>query len=98
MDAELKAYLDAFRRDVAQQTAATNQKMDMVNAETRQELTARMEQMNGEARRELRVLIEDVRHDVRVVADGVMTVRDQLDRILTDHEARITALEQRHSS
>jgi hypothetical protein len=27
-------------------------------------------------------------------ADGVMTVRDQLGRILTDHEARITALEQ----
>ena len=113
MDPELKVYLDAFRREVAQQIGATNQKMDTVNAETRQELTARMEQLNAEtrqeltvrmeqlnveARRELRALMEDVRHEIRLVADGVITVRDQLGRILTDHEARITALEQRHSS
>ena len=128
MDPELKVYLDAFRREVAQQIGATNQKMDTVNAETRQELTGlmeqgnaetrqeltarmeqlnaetrqeltvRMEQLNVEARRELRALMEDVRREIRLVADGVITVRDQLGRILTDHEARITALEQRHSS
>ncbi|MGC8487722.1 MAG: hypothetical protein ACP5QO_05805 [Clostridia bacterium] len=98
MDAELKGYLDAFRRDVAQQIAAANQKMDMLNTETRQELTVRMEQLNVETRRELRVLLEDMRHEVRLVVDGVITVRDQLGRILTDHEARLTALEQRQSS
>ena len=46
------------------------------------------EQLNQETR----ILIEDVRHEVQMVAEGVTTVPDQLGRVLDDHEERITRL------
>ncbi|MCL5972171.1 MAG: hypothetical protein M1499_06380 [Firmicutes bacterium] len=63
-----------------------------------QNLTQQIAQSREHAERlnqETRVLMEDVRHEVQLVAEGVTTVRDQLGRILTDHEERITRLERR---
>ena len=57
----------------------------------RQDLMVHAEQLNQNPR----VLLEDVRHPVQLVAEGVTTVRDQLGRIIADHEERITRLERR---
>ena len=66
-------------------------RMERLNQETRKDLIAHAEQLN----RETRVLVEDVRHQIQLMAEGVTTVRDQLGRIITDHEGRITHLERR---
>lgn len=64
----------------------------------REDLT---EQISGSRRhaeqlnRETCVIIEDVRHQIQMVAEGVTTVRNQLGRVLADHETRITNLERR---
>ncbi|MDA8194277.1 MAG: hypothetical protein M0Z53_09815 [Thermaerobacter sp.] len=91
MDAELKSYLDALRQDVTQQIAASREHADQLNQETRQDLMVHAEQLN----RETCVLVEDVRHQVQLVAEGVTTVHDQLGRMLANHEERITRLERR---
>ncbi|MCL4318830.1 MAG: hypothetical protein M1596_02900 [Firmicutes bacterium] len=102
MDAELKAHLDAMRQALSEQIAESRQHAEDLNKETRQDLTAHAEQLNRETRQhaeqlnqETRVLLEDMRHDLQGVAEGVATVRDQLGRILADHEERITRLERR---
>ncbi len=91
MDAELKAYLDAMRQDLTQQIAGSRQHAERLNQETRQDLMAHAERLNQESR----ILIEDGRAEVRLVAEGVTTVRDQLGRIIADHEERLTRLERR---
>ena len=87
MDPELKAYLDGMHQDLTQQIAESRQHAEQLNQETRQHA----EQLNLETR----VLLEDMRHQVQLVAEGVTTVRDQLGRIIADHEERITRLERR---
>ena len=83
MDPELKAYLEGMFQNLTQQIAETRQE----NQKTRQDLTRQIA--------ETRVLIEDVRHDVQGVADGVLTVNQKLDRAIADHEERIARLERR---
>ena len=64
-----------------------------------QDLMAHTDQVNQATRKDLiketRVLIEDVRHDLHGVADGVLTVNQKLDRAIADQEERITRLERR---
>ena len=91
MDPELKAYLEGMRQELTQQITESRQHVERLNQETRKDLIAHAEQLN----RETRVLIEDARHEIQLVAEGVTTLRDQLGRILTDHEERITRLERR---
>jgi hypothetical protein len=98
MDPELKAYLEGMRQDLMAHA-------EQLNQETRQDLMAHAERLNDKTNqridivdqrvRETRVLIEDVRHEVQLVAEGVTTVRDQLGRVVADHEERITRLERR---
>jgi F0F1-type ATP synthase membrane subunit b/b' len=150
MDAEFKAYLDAWRQELSDQIAESRQHAEQLNQATRQELTRQIvefrqqaEQLNQATRRDLmghverliqetrqdltthaerlnhktrqdlaeqiretrddlaeqirqtRVLIENLRHDLQAVAEGVLTVNDKLDRVTADHEARITRLERR---
>ena len=108
MDPELKAYLDGMfqnlsqqiaqsrqenqetRQDLTQQIAESRQHAEHLNQETRQDLIDHMDRRINETY----VLIEDVRHEVQLLAEGIITVRDQLGRVLTDHEERITRLEQ----
>ena len=44
---------------------------------------------------ETHVLIEDLRHDLQGVAEGVLTVNQKLDRYMADTEQRLTRLERR---
>ncbi|MCL5972467.1 MAG: hypothetical protein M1499_07900 [Firmicutes bacterium] len=83
MDPELKAYLEGMFQNLTQQIAETRQE----NQKTRQDLTQQIA--------ETRVLIEDVRHDVQGVADGVLTVNQKLDRYIAETDLRITRLERR---
>ncbi len=68
----------------------------------RKEILATREQAErlGHAAQELnhetRVLLESLQGDVRLVAEGVTTVRDQLGRAILDHEQRIARLERLH--
>ena len=84
MDAELKAYLDAMRQDLMVHT-------DRVNQETRQDLMAHTERLNQETR----VLLEDMRHDLQGVAEGVLTVNDKLDRYMAATDQRLMRIERR---
>ncbi len=91
MDAELKAYLDAMRQALAEQIAETRQHAERLNQDTRQDLMAHAERLNQDTR----VLLEDLRHDLQAVAEGVLTVNDKLDRVTADHEDRISRMERR---
>ncbi|MCL5971153.1 MAG: hypothetical protein M1499_01140 [Firmicutes bacterium] len=91
MDPELKAYLEGMFHNLTQQIAESRQHAEQLNQETRQDLMAHTDRRIHETQ----VLIEDVRHEVQLVAEGVTTVRDQLGRVLDDHEERITRLERR---
>ncbi|MHB1955598.1 MAG: hypothetical protein ACYCOU_17830 [Sulfobacillus sp.] len=66
---------------------AIRHEMVKLNADTNQ----RMEQLIAQTQ----ILMEAVRHDVRGVADGVIQVEAKLDRVYTDHERRLTRLEER---
>ena len=78
------------RQDLTQQIAESRQHAEHLNQGTRQDLIDHMDRRINETY----VLIEDVRHEVQLLAEGIITVRDQLGRVLTDHEERITRLEQ----
>ena len=45
--------------------------------------------------RETRVLVEEVRHQVQLVAEGVLSVNEKLDRFHGDVEAKILKLDRR---
>lgn len=75
---------------------------EQLNQATRQDLMAHAERLNQETRqdltqqiRETRVLVEDLRQDLKAVAEGVLTLNDKVDRLMADHEARIARLERR---
>ena len=99
MDPELKAYLDGMRQDLMAHAEQLNQDTrrdlmahaEQLNQDTRRDLMAHAEQLN----RETGVLVEDLHHQIQLLAEGVTTVRDQLGRIIADHETRITRLERR---
>jgi len=69
MDPELKAYLEGMREGLSRQMNDMRQDLTQQIVETRQE------------NQETRILIEDVRHQVQLVAEGVMTVNEKLDRL-----------------
>ena len=93
-DPELKAYLDGMRQDLTQQIAESRQHAEQLNQSTRQDLMQQMDGMRqdltqqiAESRqhaeqlnREARILVEDLHHQVQLVAEGVMTVSEKLDR------------------
>ena len=101
-DPELKAYLDGMRQDLTQQIAESRQHAEQLNQSTRQDL---MQQMDGMRRdlvahtdqrvNETRVLIEDVRHQIQLVAEGVMNVNEKLDRFHDEVQAKIFGLDSR---
>ncbi|PSR34460.1 MAG: hypothetical protein C7B46_04810 [Sulfobacillus benefaciens] len=109
MDPELKAYFDGIfrnlsqqiaqsrqenhetRHDLTQQIAESREHAERLNQETRHDLIDHMDRRINETH----VLIEDVRHEVQLLAEGIITIHDQLGRILADHEERITRLERR---
>ena len=90
-DPELKAYLDGMRQDLTQQIAESRLHAEQLNQDTRRDLMAHAEQLN----RETGVLIEDVRHQVQLVAEGVITFNEKLDRFHDEVEAQIFGLDKR---
>ena len=81
IDPDLKAYLDSMRQDLTDQIAGVCEHAERLNRETREHA----EQLNQETRehaerlnQETRVLLEDVRHDVKGVADGVLLLNEKL--------------------
>lgn len=84
MDQELKAYLDAMQESLVT-------RMVDLNTETRAQAREHAERLHTKAV----VLIEAVHQDVRIVAEGVATVNEKLDRIADDHEQRIQRLERK---
>ena len=91
MDADLKAYLDTMQKTLTKQIAETRQHAEQLNAETR----VHAEQINAATRRELGTLIEAVHDDVKLLAEAVAINNDRMTALLTDHEKRITHLEER---
>ena len=105
MDPELKAYLDGMRQDLMAHA-------EQLNTQTRQDLHRRVDEIHQriddttretrqhaeQLNHETRVLMEDMRQQIQLIAEGVTTVRDQLGRIIADHEERITRLERRRMS
>lgn len=87
MDPELKAYLEGMFQNLTQQIAETREHAEQLNRESRKHT----ERLN----RETRVLVEDVRHQVQLVAKGVLTVNEKLDRFHDDVEAKILKLDRR---
>jgi protein-disulfide isomerase-like protein with CxxC motif len=96
---DLMAHAERLNQETRQDLMAHAERL---NQETRQDLMAHAERLNQETRQDLtqqiqetRVLIEDLRRDLKAVAEGVLTVNDKLDRVMADHEARIARLERR---
>lgn len=102
VDAELKTYLDALRQDLTQQIAESRQHAEQLNQETRNELMAHTDRRikdtmahTDQRINETHVLMEDLRHDLQGVAEGVLTVNQKLDRYMADTDKRLTRLEHR---
>ncbi len=102
MRQDLTQQMEGVRQDLSQQIVETRQHGEQLNQETRQHV----EQLNQDTRRDLMahaeqlnretgVLIEDVRHQVQLVAEGVMTVNEKLDRFHDEVEAQIFGLDKR---
>ena len=88
----------ATRQDLTQQIAESRQHAEQLNTQTRQDLHRRIDETHqriDDTTRETRVLLEDMRHQIQLLAEVVTTVRDQLGCIIADHEERITRLERR---
>ncbi len=70
--------------------AHTNHLIEGLREDTTRRFDAVDQQIN-----ETHVLLEDLRHYLQGVAEGVTTVREQLGRTIADHEERLTRLERR---
>ena len=79
------------RQHAEQLNQETRQHVEQLNQDTRRDLTAHAEQLN----RETGILIEAVRYQVQLVAEGVMTVNEKLDRFHDEVEAQIFGLDKR---
>lgn len=93
MNARLQVYPDALGRDLTDHRASLNQ-------EIRPELMGQPPQVSEEKQQKLTgkiaktyALIGAVCRDLIVVAEGMMTVRTQLARIVADFEDRTVHLE-----
>ena len=103
MRQDLMAHAEQLKQDTRRDLMAH---AEQLNQDTRRDLMAHAEQLNQDTRRDLMahaeqlnretgVLVEDLHHQIQLLAEGVTTVRDQLGRIIADHETRITRLERR---
>ena len=90
MDADLKSYLDQNFQQFGQQIQQGQQTLggqiqqlreetDRQFREMREEMVARMDRIETEVR-EAHVLIEDLPGQVRLVAEGVDSLREQMER------------------
>ena len=73
MDHELIAYLETLRTENAQQFAAVGQQFQSFRAE----VSERLDRLDGQVR-QTRVLLEDLRHELHLVAEGVMGLSERL--------------------
>ncbi len=106
--AYLEAMQETLIRRMEQLNSETRQdlgeQMVRLNAETRQDLGEQMvrlnaetrahaERLNAETRRELGTMIEAVDDKVRLVAEGVIGLREEFGRFAESTERRLTRLE-----
>lgn len=98
MDDDLKQLLDAIREENASSHAETRQQVQTV-AKGLHELQTEVHTLaNGQ--HELQILVEDLRHKVQTVAEGVTLNNEKLERIdakfdgtTSDLALRVTRLE-----
>ncbi|MDA8206493.1 MAG: hypothetical protein M0Z36_10515 [Thermaerobacter sp.] len=101
--AESRLHAEQLNQDTRRDLMAHSEQL---NQDTRRDLTAHAEQLNQDTRRDLMahaeqlnretgVLIEDVRHQVQLVAEGVITFNEKLDRFHDEVEAKILGLDSR---
>ncbi len=94
------------RQDLTQQMDGMRQALmthaEELNQDTRRDLMAHAEQLNGATRqhteqlnRETRILVEDLRDQIQLVAEGLATVSDKLERFHDEMEAQIFGLDKR---
>ncbi len=76
-----------MRQDLTQQIVESRQHAEQLNRETCQHA----EQLN----RETRILVEDLHHQIQLVAEGVTTVNEKLDRFHAEVEAKILGIDSR---
>lgn len=100
MDADQKAYLNAMRKDLAQQSAGARQEArQLAKTNERLDIThQRIDTVNATTRTELGTLIEAMNAATRVVlAEAVAISNERMGALLTNHERRITRLEERRA-
>lgn len=96
MDREFAEYLDRKLREATEQitervTAVVTERVTAKVTEQIQELRCEMKQGHDELRqdnRETRILLEDLRGDVRLVAEGVANSNERLDRHMEESNRR----------
>lgn len=95
-DAVLK--IDGMRVNLTEQMDGVRVNLTAQLDGTRLDLTqqiAESRQYASPLNQETRILVEDVKHLVQLVAEGITTLRHQLGRKIDDHEVRISRLERR---
>jgi hypothetical protein len=97
VDAETRAYLEAMQETLIR-------RMEQLNAETRRDLSEQLVMLNAETRahagelnaqtrRELGTMIEAVDDKVRLVAEGVIGLREDFSLFAESTERRLERLE-----
>ncbi len=98
MDIELKAYLDSIAGNLTEQIIASREHAEALNQATRAEMMTQAQESRHYAEdlnRGTRVLLEDLRHQVQIVAEGVGVISDKIDRLRDDMDQKINALDAR---
>jgi hypothetical protein len=97
-----RAAVEELRAEIA--TLATKEEMRAVRKDLDafgERLDTRITEESERSRRETRVLFESLKDDIRIVAEGVVSVQTTIDQairpVLLNHERRITTLEDRHA-
>jgi uncharacterized protein involved in exopolysaccharide biosynthesis len=88
MDHELIAYLDARFRETSQQISDLREETNQQFADLRGEIDVRFTGVE-ETARHAHVLIEDLRGDVRLIAEGVSAFDGKLDALRTELKEEI---------
>jgi hypothetical protein len=88
VDAETRAYLDAFRLEFRRDLTALRQEMRQESradlAEAMATLRAEMRTDGAETRRHFDVVAEGLRSDIRLVAEGVVANTEAIERLRSD--------------
>ena len=86
MDAETRAYLDqilgAFREDVSREFGTLRGEFGTLRGEF-EGLRQEVRDSAAETRRHFHVVAEDLRHDIRGIAEGVNGLSERVDRLGT---------------